>query len=187
MRDGRLYGIRPYGEEYELFAVSRDQFIRKSHAVDYRVERSGNAVAAIETTYEGEKERLPHMPDGAKIPWDYLQQGDTAGARAAFMKIYAENPEDPAVSEEGLNQSGYNRAYGGEYPAAIFVMKLNTELRPTSTNTYDSLADVYLMAGDRASALDTYKRLLEVAPKDTKTKAELKARLVENAERKLRE
>ena len=43
------------------------------------------------------------------------------------------------------------------------------------------------MAGDRASALDTYKRLLEVAPKDTKTKAELKARLVENAERKLRE
>src|SRR5262249_56915662 len=61
MRDGRLYGIRPYGEEYELYAVSRDRFVRKSHPVDYRVERSGDAVAAIETTYEGEKQRLPRM------------------------------------------------------------------------------------------------------------------------------
>jgi len=187
MRDGRLYGIRPYGEEYELYAISRDRFVRKAHAIDYRVERSGDAVAAIETTYEGEKQRLPRMPDGARIPSDFLQQGDTAGARAAFMKIYAENPEDGAVSEEGLNDFGYSRAYGGEFAAAIFALKLNTELRPTSTNTYDSLADVYLMAGDRASALDTYKRLLEVAPKDPKTKADLKARLVENAERKVKD
>ena len=186
-REGRLFGIRPYGEEFELFAVSRDQFVRKAHPTDYRVERSGNAVAAIETTYEGEKKRLPRMQDGARIPSDFLQQGDTAGARAAFMKIYSENAEDSAVSEEGLNQLGYSLAYSGEYAAAIFAMKLNTELRPASTNTYDSLADVYLMAGDRPSALDAYKRLLEVAPTDAKTDPALKARLVKNAERRLKE
>jgi len=187
LRDGRLYGRRPWGDEFELYAVSRDQFVRKAHAIDYRVERAQGAVAAIETTYRGEKTRMPRLPDGTRIPSDFLESGDSAGARAAIMKLLADSPQDPAVSEGSLNSLGYEIASHEKYPMAIAVLKLNTELRPTSTNTYDSLAEVYLMAGDRASALDTYKRLLEVAPKDAKTDAALKARLVKNAEGKLRE
>jgi CubicO group peptidase (beta-lactamase class C family) len=187
LRDGRLYGRRPWGDEFELFAVSKDQIVRKAHPIDYRVERAKDVVTAIETTYQGEKTRMPRLPDGARIPSDLLEAGDGAGARAAILKLLAESPEDPAVSEGSLNGLGYEIAGREQYPMAIAVLKLNTELRPSSTNTYDSLADVYLMAGDRPSALDTYKRLLEVAPTDTKTDAALKARLVENAKRKLRE
>ena len=187
LRDGKLYGKRPFGDEFELYAVSRDQFVREAHPIDYIVERSQGDVAAIETTYQGEKTRMPRMPDGARIPSDFVEAGDVAGARDAYRKIYAARPRDRAVSEESLNRLGYDIASRGEYPMAVAVMRLNTELRPTSTNAYDSLADVYMMSGDRAQALETYRRLLEVAPTDTKTDAELKARPVRNAEGKVRE
>lgn len=57
---------------------------------------------------------------------------------------------------------------------AIEVLKLNVHLYPESANTYDSLAEVYETAGDKALAIKNYKRSLELDPKNTNAEQHLK-------------
>jgi len=45
-------------------------------------------------------------------------------------------------------------------------LKLNVDGYPNSPNTYDSLADAYLAAGDKDLALKNAKKVLELLPSD---------------------
>ena len=102
-------------------------------------------------------------------------------------KLFAEKPSDPGVSEGRLNNLGYQLAAGGELTKAAAILKLNTELYPTSSNTYDSLAEISLAAGDRAGALAASRKVLEVLPADSKTNEGARAQLRANAEKRIRE
>jgi hypothetical protein len=62
-------------------------------------------------------------------------------------------------------------------------MALNTELRPTSANAYDSLADARIAAGDRKGAAEAYRKALAALPGDTRASDALKAQVRANAER----
>ena len=84
-----------------------------------------------------------------------------------------------------MNQLGYDRANEHDFPRAIAVLRINTELYPASTNTYDSLGEVYLKSGDRAKAVECARKVLEMLPHDTKTDPALKDRLRRNAEKLL--
>jgi len=53
-----------------------------------------------------------------------------------------------------LNTLGYDFLNEGNYPAAIGIFKLNTELHPDDPNLFDSLAEAYERAGD----LDNMKK-----------------------------
>jgi CubicO group peptidase (beta-lactamase class C family) len=186
VRDGRIFRKKPFSVEVELLPVSRDAFVEREHAIRYRLERSGDGgVAAVETTFEGEKTTARRMAAGEKIPSDFLAENDFAGALAAYRRLLAADPKDPAVAETRLNQFGYNLASDGDYARGIAVLKINTELYPTSSNTYDSLGEVYLQSGDRAKGLECYRRVLEILPNDTKTDPALKDRLRRNAAKQL--
>jgi len=187
VRGGRLFGKRPFGDEFELFAVSRDELVRKEHEIRYRVDRSQDRVAAIETTFQDEKTMWRRMPAGTRLPSDFLAEGNLAAARTAYVRLFAENPEEPGIAEPRLNGLGYELAGRKDFAKAITVLKVNNELRPASSNTYDSLAEVYLMSGDRVKARETYGKVLEVLPNDTTTAPALKDRLRRNAEAKVRE
>ena len=187
VRDGRLYGRRSLGEEFELFAVSRDGLVQKEREIDYRIDRSGAGVTAIRTTEQGEKTSWTRMPDGMRLPSDFLAEGNLQAARAAFVALYANRPEDPGVAEPRLNQLGYQLAGRGELSKAVLVLEVANTLRPGSANTYDSLAEVYLMNGDRAKALETYRRELAILPGDTATDPATKERLRRIAEAKTKD
>ena len=47
---------------------------------------------------------------------------------------------------------------------AIAVFRLNTELYPGIANTYDSLGEAYLAAGDSVQAVKNYQKSLELNP-----------------------
>ena len=47
---------------------------------------------------------------------------------------------------------------------AIAVFALNVRLFPDEANPWDSLAEAYLEAGDRASSVKYYQKALEVDP-----------------------
>jgi CubicO group peptidase (beta-lactamase class C family) len=187
VRDGRIVGKRSLGDEFELLPVSRDELVRREHEIRYRVERSKGVVSAIETTFQDEKTLARRMPDGVRLPSDFLEEGNVAAARTAYIALYAENPEDPAIVEPRLNRLGYELAQRRDFDRAIAVLKVNNELRPESANTYDSLAEVTLMSGDRAKALEIYRKELEILPADTKTDPKLKERLRRIAEEKVKE
>jgi tetratricopeptide (TPR) repeat protein len=49
---------------------------------------------------------------------------------------------------------------------AIEIFKLNVEAYPQAANPYDSLGEAYLQAGERALALQNYKKAVELNPEN---------------------
>ncbi len=59
---------------------------------------------------------------------------------------------------------GYELMQMGELDAAITVFELNNQSYPESANTFDSLGEAYLAAGDKQKALASYKSALKLNP-----------------------
>ena len=75
------------------------------------------------------------------------------------------NPNGNLISEDSVNTLGYNLLGRHLYPQAIAVLTMNTQVFPKSANTWDSLADADLHAGNISDAVKNYQRALEVDPK----------------------
>ena len=56
---------------------------------------------------------------------------------------------------------------------AIAVFQLNVEAYPKSANPYDSLGEAFMTAGDRARAIASYQRSLELDPTNANAVAKL--------------
>lgn len=57
---------------------------------------------------------------------------------------------------------------------AFRIFELNVELHPDSANTYDSLGEAYMAAGDKAQAVKNYEKSLALNPQNTNPTAMLK-------------
>ncbi|MGH7455370.1 MAG: tetratricopeptide repeat protein, partial [bacterium] len=79
-----------------------------------------------------------------------------------------------AVDEGRINNLGYELLGQKKYAAAIAVFKLNVELYPQASNTYDSLGEAYMLNGDKELAIKNYKKSLELNPKNANAVAMLK-------------
>jgi len=65
-----------------------------------------------------------------------------------------------------VNLLGYEHIQLGDTKEAVEILKLNVAGYPDSPNTYDSLADAYLAAGEKDLALQNAKKALELLPSD---------------------
>ncbi|MEO6051053.1 MAG: tetratricopeptide repeat protein [Pyrinomonadaceae bacterium] len=77
-------------------------------------------------------------------------------------------------SEPVLNRLGYDLLRNQKATEAIEIFKLNVEIFPRSFNVYDSLAEAYLVNGNKEPALKNYERSLELNPQNTKAVEMLK-------------
>jgi tetratricopeptide (TPR) repeat protein len=161
--------------------------VRTDSSTRYQVERSQEGVTGITVIIGNQHATAKRMAIGERIPSDDLAEGKLEEAAAAYRKLFAAKPGDLGLAESRLNQTGYELAARRDFSRALLVLKVNTELYPASANAYDSLAEVYLLSGDRARALETYRKVLEVVENDKKTEPNTKARLRNIAERKVRE
>jgi tetratricopeptide (TPR) repeat protein len=186
-RDNRLFGKPPAGEEYELFPIAQDLFARKERETRYQIETSDGKVSGILLLENNERSTAKRMRPGAKLPSDDLYAGRFDEATKAYRALYRSKADDPGVAEQRLNRFGYSFLSQKEYAKAIAILRLNTELYATSSNTYDSLAEAYLASGDRVRALEAYQSVLKVLPKDDQTDTATKAQLRSNAEAKIKE
>lgn len=185
---GRLLGRAGTPQEFELHAVNRDRFVRKDREIVYEIERGGGGVTGVRVVAEGGTAFVARRVAAEKrYPSEDLAAGRIEEALAGYRKLFAEKPSDQGASESRLNNLGYQLAAGGERPKALAILRLNTELYPGSSNTYDSLAEVSLDAGDRAGALAASRRVLEVLPGDSKANEGARAQLRANAEKRIRE
>jgi tetratricopeptide (TPR) repeat protein len=186
-RGNRLFGKPPAGEEYELFPIAQDLFVRKERETRYQIETSGGKVSGILLLANGQRITAKRMSPGVKLPSDDLYAGRIEEAIKAYRALYASKADDPGVAEGRLNRLGYDFLGRKEYAKAIAILTLNTELYAASSNTYDSLAEAYLASGDRVRALEMYRAVLKVLPKDDKTDPAIKEQLRRNAEVKIGE
>jgi len=68
------------------------------------------------------------------------------------------------ISEYGINRFGYRLMYANKNNEALKIFKLNTELYPTSPNTYDSYGECLLKLGDKKNAKIAYEKVLDLNP-----------------------
>ena len=69
--------------------------------------------------------------------------------------------------DEGeLDSLGYELLHAGKVKDAIRIFQLNVEAYPQASNPYDSLGEGYMNDGDKAQAVDNYRKSLELNPKN---------------------
>jgi len=89
-----------------------------------------------------------------------------------FEQIVKEN-EYSVNSSQILNIYGYELLNEQKVDMAIEVFKLNVRLFPCEANPYDSLAEAYLIKGDKESSIKNYRKALEIDPEFPSAKAAL--------------
>jgi len=73
-----------------------------------------------------------------------------------------------------LNIMGYYFLQNEKTDSAIDILKFNVELFPEEANTYDSLGEAYMIAGDNKNAIKNYQKSLELNPENSNAVAMLK-------------
>jgi dienelactone hydrolase len=109
------------------------------------------------------------------------------GAATALAHLAAGGAGVPRVPELVVNRLGYEHIQMKDVGTAIDLMTLNTKWYPDSANTYDSLGDAYLAAGDEAGALAAAHQTLAALDRDAHASDALKKGIRAAAEAKIRD
>lgn len=162
---GGLEVTVPLGHTFTLVPVSPRSFVRRDEETRYTFERRTDGGAQLEVAGRTEQHTAPRVDPKTRIPADDLLEGKADEALAGYRKIQAADPKSPLVAENRFNQLGYGFLQEKDYPKAIAVFRLNTQLHPDSANTYDSLGEALEKSGDTAGAIAMYKKCVEIASK----------------------
>ncbi|HEY0702152.1 MAG TPA: DUF2306 domain-containing protein [Candidatus Acidoferrales bacterium] len=100
-------------------------------------------------------------------------QGVDAAA-AQYRSLRAQGFPNMYENETQTNGLGYQFLHSGQFPAAIAILRLNTETHPKSANTYDSLGEACMDAGDKTCAIESYRHAVALDPKMTSSVNALK-------------
>lgn len=115
------------------------------------------------------------MTLGEELGEQYRAKGiDAALEHYADLKLRYYSGGAYDFGERSLNDLGFELLGKGDAAAAIKIFKLNTDEFPKSANTWDSLAEGYMKAGDIKLATQYYEKVLEMDPKSENAKEMLK-------------
>jgi tetratricopeptide (TPR) repeat protein len=91
----------------------------------------------------------------------FLEQGMDAMAKVA-RELQSREPSE--IDEGTLNSLGYEMLEHGYAEDAVETFRLNVEFYPDYANGYDSLAEAYMLHGERALAIENYEKSLALDP-----------------------
>jgi tetratricopeptide (TPR) repeat protein len=87
-------------------------------------------------------------------------------AIAQYHRLRATQPAVYDFDEPELNSLGYTFLRLGKFADAIGIFRLNVQAYPQSANTYDSLGEAYMDAGDKILAIANYQQSLDRNPRN---------------------
>ncbi len=169
--------LTPHGERmdarvtlqrnFELIPISADTFLRADAEIQYKFAKDASGREEIVIApQQGETRTGKRIAETVRVPAEELEAGKLSVAAAGYQRLRDANPSDPSVAEGRLNALGYALLSRDEFKGAIAIFRVNTQLYPDSANTYDSLAEAHMKAGDRKQAIALYRKALEVLPRD---------------------
>src|ERR1700678_3870977 len=99
------------------------------------------------------------------LPCARLRRECVGAAMAQYRSLHDQGFPGLYEKESQTNSLGYQFLHGGQTDAAVAVLQLNVEAHPNSANTYDSLGEAYLGAGNKTLAIENYRKALALDPK----------------------
>ena len=98
-----------------------------------------------------------------------------SGAETVLTDYRQRRPgKNASLTENEMNSLGYQLLRLKRIKDAIAVFKQNTVDFPQAFNTWDSLAEAYMIDGDKESAIKYYKKSLELNRDNTNAVQKLK-------------
>ncbi|MFK7775434.1 MAG: serine hydrolase [Saprospiraceae bacterium] len=85
-------------------------------------------------------------------------------AKGILLYEKIKTSDDYHLNEREMNESGYKLLQAGKAKAAAAVFKINVEAFPNSFNTYDSYGEALLELGNKAQAIENYKKSVKLNP-----------------------
>ena len=98
---------------------------------------------------------------------DLLSRLKGTDATLAWVKTLSSDPRAARALPNLLNSIGYRLLLETQYADAIKVFETCVELYPENANAHDSLGEGYFKAGKKAEAIASYKKSLQLDPKNT--------------------
>jgi len=181
----RLHARRPFGDASELVPVGDGELVDIDHDFRLKLDASGREVTVL--LPNGATRKARRLDANARIPILELDDGRYDAALSDYQALQRTTPGDPALDEELLNWLGVSQIWEKNYAKAIALLRVNVALYPDSMNTYDSLGEAYVRAGDRDKAIATFQAGLATMSRDKKTPPRVKEQLEHNAKKRLAE
>lgn len=147
---------------------------------NYNIRSNGNMAfaeyEAVVTPVDSDPNSFPYTPDSIRYTtYQVLEKENNQWKTVAFIntnpKSYDIN-NDHAI-EADINEIGYRLLAAKRYNEAIELFKTNVKIYPNAWNTYDSLGEAYMMAGDKKMAIENYEKSVKLNPKSESGKAAL--------------
>ncbi|WBX72410.1 tetratricopeptide repeat protein [Tenacibaculum retecalamus] len=113
------------------------------------------------------------LKEGEKTPSEYLLNNNFTAALKGYKLIKEKDSLSPVIRESSLNSLGYQYLKDEQHKKAIEIFKINIELYPKSSNTYDSTGDAYLKTKDTVNAIIYYKKALAINSENRSAKRTL--------------
>ena len=88
-------------------------------------------------------------------------------AKTQYRELSAESRSEYSFAERELNGLGDYFLSKDDPARAVQALAFNAELFPDSSNVHESLGEAYAEAGERESAIESYRRALELDPSST--------------------
>ena len=92
----------------------------------------------------------------------------------AATASYRRRDKNLGLLEMVVNQKGYDLMEEKRLKEAIEIFKLNVYAFPKSANAFDSLGEAYLESGDKAAAVEHYRKSLQLNPENENAREVLK-------------
>lgn len=122
-------------------------------------ESNGIPEGVVETRFVKGLEAPPTEPEFARI---VVQEG-LQRAIDIYRRLKQAEPQEEIIKESILNSLGYEYLVNHQ-AQALDIFKLNVEAHPNSGDAYDSLAEAYMLNGDKDMAIKFYKKSVELNP-----------------------
>nr|BDT38751.1 class A beta-lactamase-related serine hydrolase [Myxococcus sp. MH1] len=106
-------------------------------------------------------------PEHPSVTVDLLVRTKSVEDAIAWFKARkAEAPQDEKLSADVLNELGYSLLREGQQADALKLFEANVALFPQDANAHDSLGEGYVAAGRKAEGAASYRKSLELNPKN---------------------
>lgn len=160
---GRLYLTYVGDQRMELVAVGENRYLRRERdsAISFQTGEADQRELAFELP-DGALQRHPRIRNDDRLPRELLLADEAAAALDAYTQL--KDAGNEAAGEDYLNREGMGLVQRGRFEAAIKLLTLNTQLYPTSANTWDSLGYAYLIQDNKSLARENYRKALSIDP-----------------------
>ena len=158
VRGARLEGRLTLRPPFELIPVEANTFVRRDAETRFVFGPDGLHVEAYR-----ENSEAPRLAQGERLLDEQLVAGSLDTALEGYRKLREANPDDPVVGAQRLDEHARALLERNDFPAALALLRLNTEFQPDSSRALDSLAEGTEKSGDKAGAIALYRQALELA------------------------